>query len=81
MSIASESYQFTEMDFKNVQVYSAIESKLEKPKLSSEFTLAKEFMILATYNMLISMSEALSYLMLSRLGGNVFINGIVLSIA
>ena len=64
-----------------MQVFSAINSKLDKPVMSSEFTLAIEFMILAIHSITIVLLEALTYLMIARFGGNVFINGIVLSIA
>ena len=43
--------------------------------------MATEFVVLAINNMLIVASYTLAYLMIARLGGNIFITGIILSLA
>ena len=80
VSSQDDSYLLTDLDFKNLPIVS-YNVKSEQPKVSTEFTQAVEFMTLASYNMIIAANYAVAYLLVARLGGNVFVNGILLSAA
>ena len=80
ISSASDAYLFTDMDFKAVYAHSK-RANLEEKQLTSEFTLAIEFVVLSFMHMFISQLYVLAYLMIAKLGGDINVNGIVLAIA
>ena len=65
--------------FENTPVYK--ENQLESNQYSSERTQAIEFIVLALFYLIVVAAYCLAYMMLSRLGGNIFVNSIVLSFA
>ena len=79
-SSLDDSYLFTDLDFGDLPIVTS-NVKSDYPKISTEFNQAVEFMTLATYYMIIAGNYAVAYLLVARLGGNVFMNGIILSAA
>ena len=66
------------MDFKDVYAHTKKPNSTEK-KLTSQFTLAIELALLSFIHMFISLLFILAYFLVDKLGGNMYINGIVLS--
>ena len=68
------------MDFKDVYAHKKNSEPSEKTP-TSQFTLAVELLLLAFIHMFISLQFVLAYFMIDKLGGNIYMNGIVLSIS
>ena len=68
----------SEMSFKDIKRFdkNGIESKED----TSQATLAIEFVILSLYNMMVMGLYTFAYLLIARMGGDMFVNGIVLSL-
>ena len=69
------------MDFKDVQIYSKRPNKENQVVEASEFTLASEFVTLCFLYIFICQLYVIAYLMLDKMGGDIYVVGIVLSLA
>ena len=74
-------YLLTDMDFKDVQIYSKRPNKENQVVEASEFTLASEFVTLCFLYIFICQLYVIAYLMLDKMGGDIYVVGIVLSLA
>ena len=68
----------SEMSFKGIKSFKINED--EKGAVTSQFTLAVEFIVLSLYNMMVMGLYTFAYLLIARMGGDMFVNGVVLSL-
>ena len=68
----------SDLSFKGIQSYSKKDNCQQKT--TSQLTLAIEFAVLSLYNMMVMGLYTFAYLLIARMGGDMFIDGIVLSL-
>ena len=71
----------TEIDFRDIFVYSKKPNQDSLKAEASEFTLAVEFVVLCLFYIFVSQLMVIAYLMIAKIGGDIYIIGIILALA